>query len=334
MLSLLRVTRVGLLLLSAGAYLLLAPPILPAFQQPALPISSGNVTGGDDVASSAIAKILNRTSTDCVMRLAPVPSEGSVASIASVLLRRTAFGIAKSDMRQRAGNGLSPWQGKPQNSLQAILGLHVEAVTIVAASDREVDRLRDLEGERLNIGAPGSSAHQNATQLLEASGVLPANLTFCERSPVLAPEPLQSGEIEAYRYTAGHLNLSLLEASTGSRIVRLAPLERSLIEQVPSTNPLPLPALISTEDCPGLEHQGEVPTVGVRAVSFARTAAAEESVYRPVRTVLTNIDPLRRQHPRLQSLPPHVACDITVILYHAGAERYFREAGLTDDGSV
>ena len=329
MLSRLRFTRVSLLLLSAGVYLLLAAAILPAFQQPALFISSGDVTGGDYVASSGIAKIFNRKSAEYGMRLATVPSEGSAASIDSVLLGRTAFGIAQTDMLQRAVNGLGPWQGKPQNSVRAILGLHVEAVTIVAASGREIDRVKDLEGKRLNIGAPGSSAHRYAAQVLEVSGVLPANVTLSERSTALASELLQRSQIDAYLYTAGHPDLSLLEASTGSRKVRLVPLERPLIEQMTSTNPLLLPAVISTDYYPGLEHQGEFPTVGVRAVLFTRADAAEELVYQLVREVLTNVDLLRRQHPLLQRLTPQAACDITVSPYHAGAERYFREAGLT-----
>ncbi len=328
MLSLPRFTRVTLLLLSASACLLLAPAALPAFQQPALSIGSGNGTGADYAVSSAIAKIFNRKSAEYRMRLATVASEGSLANIDSVLIGRTAFGIAQAPRLQQATNGLGPWEGKPENGLRAILGLHVEAVTIVAASDREIDRVKDLRGKRINIGAPGSSDHDYATLLLEGSGVPLADVALSERSAVVASELLQNDEIDAYIYTVGHPTLSLLEASTGKRKVRLVPLETLLIEQATRTLPLLLPAVIPTDYYPGLERQGVVPTVGVRAVLFTRADMAEETVYRLVREVVENFELFKRQHPLLQGLTPRQACDGTVIPYHPGAERYFREVGL------
>ncbi len=328
MLSLPRLTRVTLLLPLANACLLLAPAALPAFQQPALSISSGNASGADCAVSSAIAKIFNRKSAEYGMRLIRVESEGSQANIDSVVLGRTAFGIAQADRLQQAANGLGPWKGKPQNGLRAILGLHVEAVTIVAASDREINRVKDLKGKRVNIGAPGSSDHDYATLLLEDSGVPLADVTLSEGSAVVAPELLQNDKIDAYIHTVGHPTLSLLEASTGKRKVRLVPLEKPLIEQATNTNPLLLPAAIRTDYYPDLERQGEIPTIGVRAVLFTRADMAEETVYRLVREVMENFDLFKRQHPLLQGLTPRQACDITVIPIHPGAERHFREVGL------
>lgn len=327
MLSLLRFTRVTLLLLSAGACLLV-PAALPAFQQPALSIGSGNVTGADYAVSSAIAKIFNRRSAEYGMRLATVASEGSLANIDSVLLGRTAFGIAQAHRLQQVTNGLGPWEGTPQKGMRAILGLHVEAVTIVAASDREIERVKDLRGKRVNIGTPGSSDHDYATLLLEGSGVPLAEVVLSERSAVVASELLQNDEIDAYIYTVGHPTLSLLEASTGRRKVRLVPLENPLIEQATRTLPLLLPAAIRTDYYPDLERQGVVPTIGLRAVLFTRADMAEETVYRLVREVVENFELFKRQHPLLQGLTPRQACDMTVIPYHPGAERYFREVGL------
>lgn len=329
MVSFLRITRVSLLLLSAGAYLMLAPAVLSAFQQPALSISSGNVTGSYYVASSAIAKIFNRKSAEYGMRLATVASEGSLANINSVLLGRTAFGIAQAPRLQQATNGLGPWEGKPENELRAILGLHVEALTIVAAGDRAIERVKDLRGKRVNIGSPGSSDHEYATLLLEGSGVPLADVALSERSAVEASELLQNDMIDAYIYMVGHPALSLLEASAGKRKVRLVPLETPLVEQTTRANPLLLPVVISTDFYPGLERQEEVPTIGVRAVLFTRADMPEETVYRLVREVMENFELFKRQHPLLLGLTPRRVCDITVIPYHAGAERYFREAGLT-----
>ena len=154
-------------------------------------------------------------------------------------------------------------------------------------------------------------------------------MVLSERSAVVASELLQNDEIDAYIYMVGHPTLSLLEASTGKRMVRLVPLDTPLIEQATRTLPLMIPAVIPTDYYPDLERQGVVPTIGVRAVLFTRADMAEETVYRLVHEIMENFDLFKRQHPLLHGLTPREVCDITVIPIHPGAERYFREVGLT-----
>ncbi|RQW76756.1 MAG: TAXI family TRAP transporter solute-binding subunit [Geobacter sp.] len=318
--------HVALSLLTTST-VLLAPAILPAFPQPSLSITSGNTTGSYYAASSAIAKIFNRKSADYEIRIETVASEGSVVNVDSVVEGKAAFGIGESIILQQAAKGMGPWEGKARTGLRAVLGLHVEAVTVVAAADREIRHVGDLKGKRVNIGAPGSSSYEYGANLLELSGVNPADVTLSGHPAALASELLQKGEIDAYIYTVGHPNLSVLEASTGKRKVLLVPLDKQLIEQVTTRNPLLLPAVIPTSFYPNLERQGVVPTIGVRAVLFTRADVTEETVYRLVREVIGNFDLFRRQHPVLQDLTPREAADGGVIPLHPGATRYFREAG-------
>ncbi|MRR33598.1 TAXI family TRAP transporter solute-binding subunit [bacterium] len=322
-----RFIRAFLPLLAAAA-VLLSPVALPAFPQPSLSISSGNTTGTYYAASSAIAKIFNRKAVEYDMRIATVSTQGSVANVNSVLEGGSAFGIAESVMLQRAAKGLDPWDGKAGKGLRAVLGLHLESVTIVAAADRGISTVNDLKGKRLNIGAPGSSDNEYGAILLEQAGLKPADVTLSEHPAALASEFLQRDKIDAYLYTVGHPNLSVLEAGAGERKVLLVPLDQQLIDHLTAANPLLIPTLIPTNFYPTLERQGAVPTIGVRAVLFTRADMADETVYRLVREVMTNFDLFRRQHPVLQGMTPGDAAGITAIPLHPGAERYFRESGL------
>lgn len=308
---------------------LLAPATLPAFPQPSIYISSGNTTGASYAASSAISKIFNRKSADYGIRISSVSTQGSVADVDSVVEGKTAFGIAQIVMLQHAEQGLGPWEGKTRmKELRAVLGLHVETVTIVAAADRKIEQISDLKGKRVNIGAPGSIDYEYGASLLELSGVNPADVTISAHSVALASEFLQKDDIDAYIYTVGHPNLSVLEASTGKRKVMLVPLDKSLIDKITTRNPFLFPAVVPTNFYPGLERQGVAQTIGVRAVLFTRADMAEETVYRLVREVMTNFDLFRRQHPALEGLTPRESASVTGIPLHPGAARYFREAGL------
>ncbi len=320
--------RIGLLLLLAQALLLLPIAASAAVRQPILSIRSGNMTGAYYAAASAVAKVFNRTGGQYGIRLATAESEGSPANIDAVLGGQAAFGIAQADILDAASQGRGPWAGRPRTELRAVLGLHVEALTIVARGDQPIQSVSDLRGKRINIGAPGSSDHQYAGLLLAAAGVPPEAVTLSTRSAVLAADLLQRDEIDAYIYTVGHPNLSLIEASTGPRTVRLIPLDTPLIEWAMAQNHLLVPTEISTESYPGLQSEGSVRTIGVRAVLFTRADLGEEIVYRLEREVVTHFELFQRQHPLLQTLILSEVCSSAPIPLHAGAARYCREAGL------
>ncbi|SNB47107.1 TAXI family TRAP transporter solute-binding subunit [Geobacter sp. DSM 9736] len=314
--------------LPAALIILAMPAPLSAFTQQSLSVVSGNTTGSYYAVSSALAKIFNRRSADYGVRLATALSEGSVANVESVAEGKAAFGIGESIILQQAAKGMGLWEGRARRGLRAVLGLHVESVTVVAAADRGIMKLGDLKGKRVNIGAPGSTSYEFGEKLLGLSGVSPTDVTFSEQSAALASELLQKGKIDAYIYTVGHPNLSIAEATAGARKVLLVPLDKEVIGQVTGSNPLLLPTAVPTAFYPGLENRESVPTFGVRSVLFTRSDLDEETVYRLVREIMTNFDLFRRQHPVLQDMIPRDAADAEVIPLHPGAARYFREAGL------
>jgi TRAP transporter TAXI family solute receptor len=314
-------------IVAALALVLLPPTELPAFQRPVLVIASGNVTGAYYAVASAISKVVNRKPAEQGVRLVTARSEGSVANIDAVIAGTVAFGIAQADVLAQAMEGRGQWEGKPQRELRAVLGLHVEAVTIVARSDRKIASLRDLRGKRVNIGAPGSSDQQFGALLLAAAGIPPDDVTLLQRSAVLAPELLRDGEVDAYIYTVGHPNLELVEASTGTRGVQLIPVDSPVIEWATARDRLLFPTEIPTTYYPGLESQEPGRTIGVRAVLFTRADMAEQTVYRLVHGVVTEFDLFRRQHAVLQALTLPALCGAAPIPFHPGAERARQEAG-------
>lgn len=311
-----------------AALLALSPPSRAASPLPSLAISSGTTTSSYYAAASAVAKVFNRKSQAHGVRLATVASAGSVANIDAVAGGKAPFGIAETELLKRAAQGGHPWEGKAMTQLRAVLGLYPATVTIVAAVDSGVRRVVDLKGKRLNIGAPGSIDNTFAETLLQMSGLNPGEVIISRHSTALAPELLQKRDIDAYICIVGHPNLTVLEASAGKRKVSLVPLDEELIKEVTLRNPLLAPVLIPTRFYPGVELSGTVPSIGVRNVLFTSADQSEETVYRVVREIMTNLDLFRRQQPILQELTPEQIAHVIVIPLHPGAARYFKESGL------
>jgi TRAP transporter TAXI family solute receptor len=101
-----------------------------------------------------------------------------------------------------------------------------------------------------------------------------------------------------------------------------------LIDHVVKTYTYVTAESIPIDYYPELENEGPVATVGASTVLFTHEDMSEETVYRMVKAVMTNLELFRKQHPAFRDLVEEEMAQIPDIPIHPGAERYFREAGL------
>jgi len=292
-------------------------------------IGTGSITGVYYNTGSAVAKMFNQKRQEYGARMMNRPSEGSLDNINDVLEGKNQFGIAQANFLFNAWNGRGLWENTPQGDLRAVLGLYVEDVTLIAAEDSGIKTALDLKGKRLNIGAPGSSDHETSGFILEQLGLDPVkDLQITKEHTYLASEKIQSDDIDAYFYTVGHPNLSVLEAVSGNRKVRIVPFEQDFIDKIVARQPFLSASEINVEFYEKLDNKDPVPTIGIKSVLFTREGVDEETVYRVVKAVMENLDLFRRQHPAFSSLTKENMAHGVIVPLHPGAERYFREAGI------
>jgi TRAP transporter TAXI family solute receptor len=291
-------------------------------------IGTGGITGVYYNTGSAVAKMFNQKRQEYGAWMVNQPSPGSIENINDVLQGETQFGIAQANFLFAAWNATGLWKDMPQKDLRAVLGLYTEDLTLIAAEDAGIKTAVDLKGKRLNIGAPGSSDFVTSEEILEMLGIDPRDLKISTAPTYLASEKIQSGDLDAYFYTVGHPNLSVLEAVSGTHKVRIVPFEREFIDKVAALKPYLSADEIDVRYYDKLENKNPVPTVGIKAILFTKQDVDEETVYRVVKSVMENLDLFRRQHPAFARLTRESMTQGVVLPLHPGAERYFREAGI------
>jgi TRAP transporter TAXI family solute receptor len=306
----------------------IAPSILFAFDEPMMSIKTGDVTGVYYAAGSAIAKMHNRKRKEYNLRLISEASEGSVANIQNVLEGKAGFGIAQANALYSAQKGTGVWEGRPQNNLRAVLGLYTEDYTVLAAADAGIETLADLKGKTVNIGEPGSTDALQAAGVFEYVGLDPRSVTLLERPTYEAAELMQAGKIDAYLYTVGHPNLSIIEASSGERKIMIIPLGDDMINYFAESRPFLTTTNISVDYYPDIVNRQPIPTLGVKAILFTEAAMDEQIVYNIVKEVYENFDLFKHQHPALGKLTAGQLTGGLIVPLHPGARRYFNEAGL------
>ena len=294
-------------------------------------IGTGGVTGVYYPVGGAISKMINRKSAEYGIRVSVESTGGSVYNINAVLSGDIEFGVAQSDRQYQAWHGEADWDGKPQKNLRAVFSLHPEIVTLVAADDSGIQTLADLKGKRVNIGNPGSGHRGNALHILAAAGIDPdKDLRAESLKAAEAPKMIQDDRIDAFFYTVGHPAGAIQEATSGKRKVHFVPITGmdALLEK----HPYYASAVIPVEDklYPMASSTKNVASIGVVTTFVTSSAVADDVVYAVVKEVFENLDEFKKLHPALGRLSHESMREGLTAPLHAGAERYYREAGMLE----
>lgn len=291
-------------------------------------IGTGGLTGVYYPAGGAISKIVNQKEDTYGLKITVESTGGSVFNINAVLSGDLDFGIAQSDRQSQAVNGEAEWSNLGrQKALRAVCALHAESVTLVAAEDAGIRTIKDLRGKRVNIGDPGSGNRGNAIDALQAAGLdWQADVQAEQLKAAESAKLLQDGRIDAFFYTVGHPNGSMLEATSGRRAVRFVPIPD--VEQLLRERPYYARSLIPKALYPNATNEDDVPTYGVKATLVTSAHVPDDIVYAVTKEIFENLESFKTLHPALALLTKENMLEGNTAPYHDGALKYYREAGL------
>lgn len=117
---------------------------------------------------------------------------------------------------------------------------------------------------------------------------------------------------------------SILETANGINVT-LLPLSQSVIDSVSvKTGTDPFVIKKSAYDFIDID----VPTVALGCMAIVQKEMSQEDVYLITKALVENIDAIRNVHKSMKNLTPELMASQSVIPYHPGAEKLYREKGL------
>jgi len=291
-------------------------------------IGTGGVTGVYYPTGGAICRLVNKGRKDHGVRCSVESTGGSVYNLNTISAGELDMGVAQSDWQFHAYNGTSKFEDKGANKdLRAVFSVHPEPFTVVARADSGIKTFDDLKGKRVNVGNPGSGQRGTMEVLMAAMGwemgdfALASELKAAEQSKALC-----DNKIDAMIYTVGHPSGSIKEATTSCDSV-LVEVSGSAVDKLVAENDYYRVATI-----PGGMYRGsdgDVKTFGVGATFVSSAAVSEKVVYTVVKSVFENFDDFKKLHPAFANLKKEeMVKDGLSAPLHAGAEKYYKEAGL------
>lgn len=292
-------------------------------------IGTGGVTGVYYPTGGAISRMVNKKSKQYQIKATVESTAGSVYNINAVLSGDLEFGIAQSDRQYQAYNGVAEWETQgPKRELRSVFSIHPESITLIAASESQVNSPADLKGKRVNIGNPGSGQRQNSLDVLSALGMDLNGIKAEQVKAVEAPGLLQDEKIDAFFYTVGHPNGNIKEATSGRIKVKILPIEGPGINDLLKKHSYYAEAIIPARFYPNAVVEGDIKTIGVKATFVTSKGLDEEIVYIITKEVFDNLEDFKKLHPAYAVLTKENMLKGLSAPIHKGALKYYKEAGL------
>ncbi len=256
-----------------------------------------------------------------------VSSRGSVDNVNAITSGLRNSGFAQSDVAYWAYTGTGTMEGKePAKDLRTIAALFEEHIHLVALADSGINSVADLKGKRVSLDEPGSGTYVDANLIMEANGLSVDDVTAEALKGGAASEALRNGKIDAFFVVAGYPTGSLVELASAAKI-KLVPIAGDAAKALSEKY-----GFFGLSDIPAGTYEGvdATSTVAVGAQWFTSASEDEELIYNITKALWNEKSRklLDVGHAKGKTITTDSALNGIGVPLHAGAERFYKEAGL------
>ena len=255
-------------------------------------------------------------------------SNGSVANVNGIAGGTLESGFSQSDVATWAQTGTGIWEGRePVEKLRAIANLYPESIHLVASKDSGIAGVADLKGKRVSLDEPGSGTLVDARIILGAYGLSEDDVQAAFLKPDQAAERMRDGAMDAFFFVGGFPAGAIAELASQANIA-LVPIDGEAAAKLTEEYPFFADHVIPGGTYDGVDADNHTLSVGAQWVTSADQP--EELIY-GITKALWNDNTrklLDAGHAKGKEITAETALDGVGIPLHAGAERFYKEAGL------
>ena len=287
-----------------------------------LVFATGGEKGEYYALGSAIAKVVSRKTSTA---LNVVASKGAAENIADIESGRVQIAFIQSDVGFYASRGTRLFKSK-NAKFSTVANLYLEPVQIVTMNP-SIERVEDLKGKTISIGAEGSGTYFNAMDIFKAYGLdIDTDINPVYESFGDSIESLRAGKIDAAIVVAGAPTPAVSELAKTEKIYLVSFDDKHIMDLIAKS---PYYGKCELDKSVYGTDDSDV-TVAVRSVIIARDDVPANDVYNFMYGLFENLGEI--SHPKAGDLSLDFAAKYPAVPYHAGAVKYLGEKGILVSG--
>jgi len=280
--------------------------------------------------AESIGQSLNETpDPNSTPRLIVLPqrSSGSVANVKDIGDGLLESGFAQADVAHWAYHGIGPFeQNGPITDIRALATLYFESLHLVAHVDSGIAGVADLVGNRVSVDEVGSGTELDVQAVLDSFEISKDELELVYLKPADSIDRLRQNNLDAFFIVAGYpiSGVSeLIEEGTATLVPIVGPQIDILLKDHPFFTADEIPA-------DAYSNSRAVRTLAVAAQWIISSDIEDDLVFDITKNLwsLDTRETLVKNHRKGRELIESAALKGIGIPLHAGAYRYYEQAGL------
>ena len=284
-----------------------------------LVVAAGERSGVYYRYGQGLAQALSRDLPTTTVR-ARVTS-GSVDNVVLLDRREAALAFALADTAAEAVAGTGPF--REPVALRALARLYTNSVHVVVRESARADRVADLRGLRVSVGAAGSGTELTATRMLAVAGLgEPAAVQVVRSGVQESAQALVAGRLDAFFWSGGLPTAGIADLVARAD-VRLLPTDELLDPMRAAYG-----EYVVEQTIPSSVYgtSGDVSTIGVPNLLLVRADLPDDLARALTASLFAAQPALVQAHPEARTLDERSAITTAPVPLHPGAAAYYREA--------
>ncbi|MBM3532787.1 MAG: TAXI family TRAP transporter solute-binding subunit [Alphaproteobacteria bacterium] len=272
--------------------------------------------------------IANAISAPPRLVLTAQSSNGSVANVNGIVSGALESGFAQADVAHWAHTGTGLFEGKEKAAdLRLIANLYPESIHLVAAKSANIKTVADLKGKRVSLDEPGSGTLVDARIILEGYGLSEKDVKADYLKPNQAAEKMRDGGMDAFIFVGGYPTSAITELAAAGPGIDIVPIDGAQAEAIRKKY-----AFFAADEIPANTYKGAAAakTLAVGAQWVTSAKVPEALVYEITKALWSDKTraALDAGHAKGKSIRKETATAGPSVPWHAGAEKFYKEAGL------
>lgn len=236
------------------------------------------------------------------------------------------IGMANSDALYGAYTGTMTYAEDGPQDIQEVAALYESQLHVFVAANSGINDISELKGKKVCVGSQGTSYLYIDEAILNAYGITLDDITPFYMNYAEAAEALANGDIDAAFQTGGY-PIAGIQQYAATTSFKMLPVDEAVIDGVIAEYPFAIKSTIPAGTYENQANEEDVLTLSYQTCLFCSSSADDDQIYAFVKLMMETLPSYIDTNAATRQISTETIAT-PIIPFNAGAERYYREAGL------